>query len=295
LGTGHNGRRPGDGGFSLTALGLGALALLGAGACARGMGPTSAALRAERPEHRAATATTAAAVAETTSGGPVVASSGAATARPGEVLPEALPPRAGRGVRAPDAPPVTAAALRAATVALLGRGGFLRCAGALVERPDLVVTAAHCVARNRTGQRLPVRLSDGARRRATLLVADPRVDLAVLLLPAPASAAALPVASSDDAVAGTPVLFLGRPLKRRSVQRGSIARRAPCRHLPAIRDAIFGRYRASPGDSGAAIVTSAGLVGIVHGGRGCRIAVPSSYLRGLLERVRHEPPPAEDS
>jgi S1-C subfamily serine protease len=180
--------------------------------------------------------------------------------------------------------PLADAGLRAATVVLLTPEGSIGCTGVVAVESDLVLTAAHCIEEpSGLGDEMRMRLSDGEDVTGSVIALDRPRDVGILRLAAASRIAPLPLADASNIEPGDPVMFLGRPLEGRQVQQARVTRRAPCPGLPAVRDAIFSNYDASPGDSGAAVVIPGGIAGLVKGGEGCRIAVPSSYFQRALD------------
>ncbi|HJQ85824.1 MAG TPA: serine protease [Candidatus Binatia bacterium] len=167
-------------------------------------------------------------------------------------------------------------ALDAASVVVITTG----CAGAVAENPQIVVTARHCV----DGDRLRVKLSNGAVRTAWLLAANQASDQAVLFLEEPSGIAPLPLVRRPQ-IPGTVLYFEGNPVKPR-FQSARLDRLGRCPSLPDLPDALFTSIEGVPGDSGAPLVDGAGrIVGLVHGGARCHIATPSGSLARLVDRV----------
>lgn len=173
--------------------------------------------------------------------------------------------------------------LREASV-LLFKDGRPHCTGAIAGRADLVVTAAHCLA-GREGQIWKLRLADGTETVGRVMDLDAGSDVAVLAMPVRANLSPLPIADSDVADKGTPLLFLGRPLAGRKIQSARVRRRGQCPDLQAVPDALFASIDGDPGDSGAPIVSEEGIVGLIHGGTRCHIAIPSAHLGPALWRA----------
>jgi S1-C subfamily serine protease len=175
--------------------------------------------------------------------------------------------------------------LRDATVWIL-EGDYAVCTGAVVVAPELVVTSAHCLPGEKAlGTDVPIALSDGTRALARIAAVSADEDLGILRLPRPAEVSPLQVGASDAASGGVELLFLGMPLGDREVQRSRVVTRGRCPSYPAVTDAVFADYRGSPGDSGAPLLARDGVIGVVHGGQGCRIAIPSSRIAPLLRKA----------
>ena len=177
---------------------------------------------------------------------------------------------------APAAPAGMERTLLAATV-LVGSG----CSGALVDGPDLVVTAEHCVA---GGSSYELRFSDGSVRTGWVAGVDHAADQAVLLLEEPVTLAPIAVAPQVP-IAGTVLYFAGNPRAPR-FQEAKLERVGRCPSLPNLDDALFTTIAGVPGDSGAPIVDGGShVVGLVHGGAQCQIATPADTLRRLITKV----------
>jgi S1-C subfamily serine protease len=181
---------------------------------------------------------------------------------------------------APANPPPVPAALRrtiaAATVLVLPS----HCAGAVVEAPWLVATAKHCIA---DGVRLRVRVG-GVEQDAELVDEDAAADQVVLALASEARVTPLGIVRRLPIV-GTVLYFRGNP-ERPVWQAARLDRIGPCPNLPSLSRALHTSINGKPGDSGAPLVDLAGdVVGLVHGGAGCRIATPGDRLARLVDRV----------
>lgn len=172
-------------------------------------------------------------------------------------------------------PAVEEAVLRASV--LVGGG----CSGVLVDGPDLVLTAEHCVD---TGAMHALRFSDGSERTGWVAGVDHAADQALLLLEEPVTLKPLMLVRQPP-IAGTVLYFAGNP-KNPRFQEAKLERTGRCPSLPALGDALFTTIDGIPGDSGAPIVDAgARVVGLVHGGAQCHIATPSDTLRRLIADV----------
>lgn len=172
-------------------------------------------------------------------------------------------------------PAVEEAVLRASV--LVGGG----CSGVLVDGPDLVLTAEHCVD---TGATHTLRFSDGSERTGWVAGVDHAADQALLLLEEPVGLKPLMLVRQPP-IAGTVLYFAGNP-KNPRFQEAKLERTGRCPSLPALGDALFTTIDGIPGDSGAPIVDAgARVVGLVHGGAQCHIATPSDTLRRLIADV----------
>lgn len=166
--------------------------------------------------------------------------------------------------------------LLAATV-LVGGG----CSGVLVDGPDLVLTAEHCITGGATHQ---LKFSDGTQRTGWLAGVDHEADQALLLLEEPVNLAPLQVARQIP-ISGSVLYFAGNPDHPR-FQEAKLERTGTCPSLPGLASALFTTIKGIPGDSGAPIVDAGvRVVGLVHGGAQCQIATPSDTLRRLIADV----------
>ena len=157
------------------------------------------------------------------------------------------------------------------------------CSGAVAERPDVIVTALHCVdGRTSVG----VRFASGAETTARVAATDTAADQAVLVLPQPAPDSATPLhIATRRQIPGTVLYYYGHP-DRVAFQTARLDRIGQCPSLPALPNAIFTSIAGKPGDSGSPLVNADGeIVGLVHGGAACRIATPANTLLALVARV----------
>jgi S1-C subfamily serine protease len=181
-------------------------------------------------------------------------------------------------VRAEPVPPDIALrrTLHAASVVVETTG----CSGAIAEDPQLIVTAVHCL----RGPTLRVRLSTGAERTAWVVATDEVADQAVLFLEEAADVVPLTIARRRQ-IPGTILYFEGNPARPR-FQTARLERVDRCPSLPDLPNALFTGIDGVPGDSGAPLIDGAArIVGLVHGGAGCRIATPGDTLARLIDRV----------
>jgi S1-C subfamily serine protease len=173
-------------------------------------------------------------------------------------------------------PPEVEQALLAASV-LVGQG----CSGVLVDGPDLVLTAEHCITGSATHE---LRFSDGTQRTGWVAGVDHVADQALLLLEEPVTVKPLALVRQPP-IAGTVLYFAGNPHHPR-FQEAKLERTGRCPSLPELGDALFTTIDGIPGDSGAPIVDAGTrVVGLVHGGAQCHIATPSETLRRLIADV----------
>ena len=181
------------------------------------------------------------------------------------------------GVAQAAAPAGLQERLLAATVLLDGGS----CSGVLVDGPDLVLTAKHCVTGGATHA---LRFSNGAERTGWVAGVDDAADQALLLLEEPVTLSPLQVAK-QPAIAGTVLYFAGNPRNPR-FQEAKLDHTGRCPSLPNIDTSLFTTIDGIPGDSGAPLVDSAThVVGLVHGGAQCHIATPSATLQRLIADV----------
>lgn len=179
------------------------------------------------------------------------------------------------------APDAVERALGEATV-LVGSG----CSGVLIDGPDLVLTAEHCI-RERTSVEL--RFAGGAVRTGWVGAIDHVADQALLLLEEPVALKPLRLTPRPPVV-GSILYFRGSPSQPR-FQEARLERIGTCRSLPQLSNAVFTTIDGKPGDSGAPIVDGAAqVVGIVHGGAQCEIATPAATARRLVERLLADDP-----
>jgi len=181
---------------------------------------------------------------------------------------------------AADAPRTVRELVQASTVRLASG-----CSGAVAERPDLIVTALHCV-KDRTS--VGVRFANGAETTARVAATDTAADQAVLMLPQPAPASATPLhIATRRQIPGTVLYYYGHP-DRVAFQTARLDRVGQCPSLPALQNALFTSIAGKPGDSGSPLVNAEGeIVGLVHGGAACRIATPANTLLALVARATH--------
>jgi S1-C subfamily serine protease len=154
------------------------------------------------------------------------------------------------------------------------------CTGVIVGAPWLVATAKHCIEK---AVRLRVRVGN-VEQDAELIEEDEAADQVLLALSSEASVKPLDVVRRLPIV-GTVLYFRGNP-ERPVWQAARLDRIAPCPNLPSLPRALHTSINGKPGDSGAPLVDGAGeVVGLVHGGAGCRIATPGDRLARLVDRA----------
>lgn len=176
------------------------------------------------------------------------------------------------------------ARVTAATVTLPQLG----CAGAVAGARTQVVTAAHCVPEGVAEVDVAVRAGD--LRKAWVAYIDRDADLALLRVDE--DIAVEPLRLSDALPAkGSRVLFVGRVDRASRTQIARIERFGRCPGLPSVDQALFTNIVARPGDSGAPLVDASGsVVGLIHGGTRCHIAVPTAALGEMWPDLDVDPP-----
>jgi S1-C subfamily serine protease len=155
-----------------------------------------------------------------------------------------------------------------------------RCTGVIVGAPWLVATAKHCID---AGVRLRVRVGK-VEQDAELIEEDEEADQVLLALSSEPNVRPLGVVRRLPIV-GTVLYFSGNRQRPRW-QAARLDRIGPCPNLPFLRRALHTSINGKPGDSGAPLVDGGGeVVGLVHGGAGCRIATPGDRLARLVDRA----------
>lgn len=150
------------------------------------------------------------------------------------------------------------------------------CAAFVAGAPNLVVTAAHCIAYPK--RRVSIEVRPGKVVVARLDRIDRDTDLALLRLDEPLPIVPL-LLSSELPAAGDRLLFVGRSDRGGREQLATVKKLDRCPSLPKVPNALFTSVEARPGDSGAPLVdTSLRVVGLVHGGARCHIAAPVATL-----------------
>ena len=198
--------------------------------------------------------------------------------RDGVAIVLALLVASGADANPPPVPPTVRKMLAAATVLVLPS----RCTGVVIETPWLIATAKHCID---DGARLRVRIGR-VEYAAELVDEDAAADQVVLALDKSVPVEPLGLIRRLPIV-GTVLYFRGNP-ERPRWQAARLDRIAPCANLPALPRALHTSIDGKPGDSGAPLIDLAGqVVGLVHGGPGCRIATPGDRLARLVDRVLH--------
>jgi S1-C subfamily serine protease len=154
------------------------------------------------------------------------------------------------------------------------------CTGVIVGAPWLVATAKHCI---HPGVQLRVRVGK-VEQDAEFIDEDEDADQVLLALSSEPNVQPLDVVRQLPIV-GSVLYFLGNP-ERPGWQAARLDRIAPCPNLASLPRALHTSINGKPGDSGAPLVDGASeVVGLVHGGAGCRIATPGDRLARLVDRA----------
>ncbi len=182
--------------------------------------------------------------------------------------------------------------------------------GFVVGPEHWVVTNSHVVATAR-GDVVQVRFGDGTTRPGRVLATQPRHDLAVIEVPGDVPVRPLTLGDSGGVQVGQTVLAFGSPYGLEGTLTQGIV--SALRDLPAsegvgaVQGLIQTDATINPGNSGGPLVNSRGeVIGVntailsrTGGSHGIGFAVPSAYVRELLDgvrgelRERHAPTPAE--
>jgi S1-C subfamily serine protease len=166
--------------------------------------------------------------------------------------------------------------MKATTVLILPS----HCTGVIVGAPWLVATAKHCI---RPGVQLRVRVGK-VEQDAEFIDEDEDADQVLLALSSEPNVQPLGVVRQLPIV-GSVLYFLGNP-ERPGWQAARLDRIGPCPNLASLPRALHTTINGKPGDSGAPLVDGAGeVVGLVHGGAGCRIATPGDRLARLVDKA----------
>jgi serine protease Do len=175
--------------------------------------------------------------------------------------------------------------LRRATVEVFTPGAGSGGTGVVWDARGLVVTNAHVV----WSPRMTIRSSMGLELAATVVARDPRIDLALLVVPG-LDAPAAPRGSLDALRPGTMLLALGSPFGIPGALSVGVLH-ALVREDHAGADDVrwlCADVRLAPGNSGGPLATVTGdVVGIntmVVGGLG--LAIPASTIERFVDRAR---------
>ena len=199
------------------------------------------------------------------------------------------------------------------SIAVVGQQGTGEGSGVVIDDDGHVLTNNHVIAGAAAGTQVQVALTDARVFAAELVGADPATDLAVLrMTDAPAELAPLPFGDSESVAVGQPVMALGNPLglshtvtvgivsaldRPVTTQSSGTSTAEPL--TPVVTNAIQTDAAVNPGNSGGALVDSAGrLVGInssiatlgaSEGGQGGSIglgfAIPTSQAQWVAEEL----------
>ncbi|SEG19871.1 Do family serine endopeptidase [Bosea lathyri] len=165
--------------------------------------------------------------------------------------------------------------------------------GVVVDASGLVVTNNHVI---EGMSEVKVAFADKREVEATILLRDPRTDLAVLKLKAVKDLAAIELADSDQVLVGDIVLAIGNPFGvGQTVTQGIVS--ALARTQIGVGDAqsfIQTDAAINPGNSGGALIDMQGrVVGIntaifsrSGGSVGIGFAIPSAMVRVVLESAK---------
>ena len=176
--------------------------------------------------------------------------------------------------------------LREATVTLVRGHHRPFCTGAVTLKANLILTAAHCVPEE---GRIHVRLHDRRVVHAQIVAHDAARDVAVLRTRHPLPIQPLPLAPTAVTARAETALFLGMPRHHRPIQRTQVRMDGRCPRLPTLQMVLRSDYEGRPGDSGAPLLSARGVVGIVSGGKMCRVAIPIEHATPLLQQAQAPP------
>jgi serine protease Do len=167
------------------------------------------------------------------------------------------------------------------------RDGHRGAGAGLLVGDGLVLTNAHVV---RGRHPVEVTLADDKEYPARLVASDPRVDLALLEIPADGNGEA--VFSEETPRTGELVFAFGHPWGQRNVLTGGVlsavtVARSCDGDIPILRADV----QLAPGNSGGPLLNAAGQVlglnAMIFGGDQS-VAIPASLIRPFLEAARKE-------
>ncbi|GEP00788.1 DegQ family serine endoprotease [Methylobacterium haplocladii] len=165
--------------------------------------------------------------------------------------------------------------------------------GVIVDASGLVITNNHVIDNM---NEVKVSLADRREFEATIVLRDPRTDLAVLKIKAPADVAPMPIGDSDHLEVGDFVMAIGNPFGvGQTVTQGIIS--ALARTQVGSSDYQFfiqTDAAINPGNSGGALVDLKGhLVGVntaiysqSGGSHGIGFAIPASMIRAVVDTAK---------
>lgn len=168
-------------------------------------------------------------------------------------------------------------------------GNFSRGTGFLVDPQGLVVTNFHILDPD---QEVRVRFDEKTKVRATIVVMEPKRDLAVLAVPISRCAACKPLPlAKDELQAGEKALAIGTPLHHNPAYREATVTRVAA-------PAIFSDANLDHGFSGGPLLTLDGHVAGVNSylnpyeaaGRGTAVALNLAELKSILDSARSKLP-----
>jgi S1-C subfamily serine protease len=162
-----------------------------------------------------------------------------------------------------------------------------RGSGFIIDPQGYVLTAHHVVD---GAKGIEIRLGDRRRLRATLIISEPRVDLAILKIDANGEFPVLALGDSGHMKVGELVGSLGYPFgNESSLSLGIISRQGRNQNNSAAFDFLQTNAGAYPGGSGGPLVDLKGhVVGMItmasqNGNMG--FAVPINVIKGVLPRL----------
>ncbi|TXN24600.1 Do family serine endopeptidase [Methylobacterium sp. WL9] len=165
--------------------------------------------------------------------------------------------------------------------------------GVIVDASGLVITNNHVIDNM---NEVKVSLADRREFEATIVLRDPRTDLAVLKIKSPADVAPMPIGDSDHLEVGDFVMAIGNPFGvGQTVTQGIIS--ALARTQVGSSDYQFfiqTDAAINPGNSGGALVDLKGhLVGVntaiysqSGGSHGIGFAIPASMIRAVVDTAK---------
>jgi len=166
--------------------------------------------------------------------------------------------------------------------------------GVIVDASGLIITNNHVI---ENMNEVKVSLADRREFEATIVLRDPRTDLAMLRIKGPADLHAMPIGDSDHLEVGDFVMAIGNPFGvGQTVTQGIIS--ALARTQVGSSDYQFfiqTDAAINPGNSGGALVDLRGqLVGVntaiysqSGGSHGIGFAIPASMIRAVVETAKN--------
>src|SRR5882724_6264749 len=161
--------------------------------------------------------------------------------------------------------------------------------GVIVDPAGYILTNNHVI---ENAQEITVRLSDSRKFTATLVGRDPKTDLAVLKVEAPAPLPAAELADSDRLRVGQWAIAIGNPFGLdRTVTVGIISATARNRvGVPTYENFIQTDASINPGNSGGRLLNRDGKVigintAIVAAGQGIGFSIPINEAKGVMAQL----------